>query len=61
MKAKRKVAAVPVVTAERDGHHSQQLPNFDKEGGLIALYQASAYAKRVSFCIAQGGSYTPGR
>jgi len=28
---------------------------------LVVIYRTDAYAKRVSFCVAQGGSYPPER
>jgi hypothetical protein len=28
---------------------------------LVVIHGTTAYAKRVSFCVAQGGRYTPGQ
>jgi hypothetical protein len=53
--------AVTHIALRRDGYHSQEISNSVKNGGVGCLYQAGAYAKRVSLCLAQAERYTPGR
>jgi len=58
----REGAAVILITSKRDRHHSQQTvtPVNRVVVDWIVIYRMAAYAKRVSFCVAQEGTYVPG-